>query len=254
MSWFVATANIVLGLVYTSYGIMTIVDLKRGWRTSGLSHFGLAWVAMAFTCGPHHLDHGLHVKIDGYGGPLDLFVVLAGFPAGVSWFLLRVEALAGGRGDRYLSGTPRWVSALPALTLLYVAITIAAVTDLLMADATEFGPRYVPNLLLLGIYTLIGYYLLRTQLQNRQPLGGWSVSGLALTLVFPTCGVMHAVQAAYAITGDYAVDWHGLAIDWLAVPAAVYFVWVVRGLHLGARSDWNRGATGVRLADAPVAA
>jgi hypothetical protein len=32
------------------------------------------------------------------------------------------------------------------------------------------------------------------------------------------------------------------------VPAAVYFVWVVRGLHLGQRTDWNRGAQGVRIA------
>lgn len=248
MTWLVATTNIVLGLVYTSYGVMTILDLKRGWRTSGPSHFGLAWVAMAFTCGPHHLDHGLHVKVDGYGGPLDLFVVLAGFPAGVTWFLLRVEAVAGGRGDRFLAGTPRWVRALPALSALYLAITAAALFSLLTTDGATFGPRYVPNLLLLGIYALIGYYLLRTQLQNRGPLGGWSVSGLALTFVFPTCGIMHATQAAYAITGSYAVDWHGLAIDWLSVPAAVYFVWVVRGLHQGSRADWNRGADGVRLA------
>ena len=34
----------------------------------------------------------------------------------------------------------------------------------------------------------------------------------------------------------------------LAVPAAVYFVWVVRGLQLGARRDWNDGARGAQLA------
>ena len=95
MTFLVATVNVVLGLVYTSYGVMTIIDLKRGWKTSGFSHFGLAWIAMAFTCGPHHLDHGIHVFAEGYGGPLDLFVVLVGFPAGVTWFLLRVEAILG---------------------------------------------------------------------------------------------------------------------------------------------------------------
>jgi hypothetical protein len=243
----VAVLNIVLGLVYTSYGTMTIIDLKRGWRTSGLSHFGLAWIAMAFTCGPHHLDHGIHALVDHHGGAVDVFAVAVGFPAGVAWFLLRVEALAGGRGDRFLPGTPRWVAALPAASVVYF-LAVAGLAAVVVTGETRFGPRYVPNLLLLGLYGLIGYYLLRTQLENRGPLGGWSLSGLALTLVFPTCGVMHAVHAAYAAGSHYDIDWHGLVIDWLSVPAAVYFVWVVRGLYLGSRTDWNEGAEGVRLA------
>ena len=246
----VAVLNIVLGYVYMSYGVMTMIDLKRGWRTSGLSHFGLAWIAMAFTCGPHHLDHGIHAFVDQQGGALDVFAVAIGFPAGVTWFLLRVEALTGGRGDRFLSGTPRWVAALPLASIVYLVTVATAATIILTADdaQTQFGPRYVPNFLLLGLYGLIGYYLLRTQLQNRHVLGGWSLSGLALTLVFPTCGVMHAVHATYAAGSQYAVDWHGLVVDWLSVPAAVYFVWVVRGLYLGSRTDWNEGAEGVRLA------
>ena len=249
MTFLVASTNVLLGLIYASYGVMTIIDLKRGWRTSGLSHFGLAWVAMAFTCGPHHLDHGLHVYAHGYGGPLDLFVVLAGFPAGATWFLLRVEAMAGGRGDRAIVGTPRWVASLPAVSVVYGVVVVAWLA-VLLRDGGEFGPRYIPNLLLLLLYGLVGYYLLRTQLQNRPQLGGWSLSGLALTLVFPTCGVMHAVQASYAIESSYDVDWHGLAIDWLAVPAAVYFLWVVRGLHQGVRRDWNDGVRGAQLVSA----
>ena len=74
------------------------------------------------------------------------------------------------------------------------------------------------------------------------------MSGLSLTIVFPTCGVMHAVFASYAMSTAYQVEGHGLLIDWLAVPAAIYFVWVVRALHLGALSDWNEGAEGVRVA------
>jgi hypothetical protein len=243
----VAALNIVLGLVYTSYGTMTIIDLKANWRRSGVSHFGLAWIAMAFTCGPHHLDHGLHALVDHHGGAVDVYAVLIGFPAGVTWFLLRVEALRGGRGDRFISGTPTWIAALPAVFAAYTATVAIAVLQV-VRHHPHFGPRYVPNLLLLGLYLLIGYYLLRTQLENRRPLGGWSLSGVALTLVFPTCGLMHAVHAAYAIGGHYEVDWHGLVIDWLSVPAAVYFVWVVRGLSAGARTDWTEGAEGVRLA------
>ena len=238
----VAVLNLVLGTVYTSYGIMTIVDLKRGWKTMGFSHFGAAWIAMAFTCGPHHLEHGLHVALDGRnGGPLDAFAVLVGFPAGVIWFLLRVEALAGGRGDRFVHGTPRFVSALSFLSGLYLAVFTAAAAAVLW-DGGELTPRITPNILLLGVYGLIGYYLLRTQLTSHASTGGWSVSGLALTVVFPTCGLMHVAYAVYAVSGRYDTEWHGLLIDWLSVPAAIYFVWVVRSLYLGAFRDWNRAS------------
>jgi hypothetical protein len=248
MSTGVAVANLVLGFVYCSYGVITIVDLARGWRANGVSHFGLAWIAMAFTCGPHHLEHGWHVAAGRAGGPLDLAAVLIGFPAGVTWFLLRVEATAGGRGDRFVGGDPAWVRALPSVMAAYGIVMVAASAVVLSSHDVQFGPRFVPNLLLLGLYGLIGFYLMQTQLRNRAPLGGWSLSGLSLTLVFPTCGVMHAIYALYASSGRYEVDPHGLVIDWLAVPAAVYFVWVVRGLHDGSRADWNRGAHGVRRA------
>lgn len=242
----VAVSNLVLGSIYACYGIMTIVDLGRGWRTSGFSHFGLAWIAMAFTCGPHHIEHAAHVALAGRnGGPLDLAAVLVGFPAGAIWFLLRLEALRGGRGDRFVSGTPRWLRALPILAVVYLGMFGAAAAAVI-AQGTHFDPRMTPNLLLLAVYCLIGYYLLRTQLANRGSLGGWSVSGLALSVVFPTCGLMHAVFVIYAAAGRYDVDWHGLAIDWLSVPAAIYFVWVVRSLYLGTITDWNLGAEGVR--------
>jgi len=247
LSLSVAALNIILGLVYTSYGLMTIVDLKRDWRFRGVSHFGLAWIAMAFTCGPHHLDHGLQfASVGGNAGPLDVMAVVIGMPAGVIWFLLRVEALNGGRGDRFISGTPPWLKALTWAGVLY-ALVLAASVAVVMRQPVHFTPRLTPNLLLLGLYFLIGFYLLRTQLANRATTGGWSVSGVALTIIFPTCGVMHAMYMVYASTGRYAVEWHCLVIDWLAVPAAIYFVWVVRNLSMGVSSDWNDGATGAKL-------
>lgn len=84
---------------------MTAVEMLRNRRTMGFSHAGAAWIAMAFTCGPHHWVHGLHVAFEGRtGGPLDLVAVVVGLPAGVIWFLLRIEAFRGGRGDRLLKG------------------------------------------------------------------------------------------------------------------------------------------------------
>jgi hypothetical protein len=247
----VATLNLVLGTVYTGYGVLTIIDLKREWSRRGFSHFGVAWIFMAFTCGPHHLEHGLHVAFAGRaGGPLDLLAVLVGLPAGVVWFLLRVEALSGGRGDRFLAGRPGAVTALPSASAAYLGVYLAGVVWVVRHGGT-FDPNLVPNVLLLGLYALIGYYLLRTQLANHPSLGGWSLSGLSLTLVFPTCGLMHATFAVYASTGRYEVGSAGLLIDWLAVPAAIYFVWVVRGLQQGRLSDWNLAGAGMAQETAP---
>ena len=239
----VGLSNVLLGVIYSCYGVMTLIDLKRGWRTRGFSHFGAAWVAMAFTCGPHHLEHGLHILTSGQtAGALDFAAVAVGFPAGAIWFLLRVEALAGGAGDRFVRGTPTWVAALPFLAAGYVTSLIVETVILLNRPGAHLTPRITPNLLLLGIYSLIGYYLVRAQLGTRKEAGGWSLSGLTLGIVFPTCGLMHVFFAEYAITGQYDVERLGLSIDWLAVPAAIYFVWVVRALYLGSITDWNESA------------
>ena len=246
MSTAVGIANFLLGAVYLQYGTMTVLDMRRNWGTLGFSHFGAAWIAMAFTCGPHHMIHATHTLWEGRpGGPLDFAAVLIGAPAGVLWFLLRVEAYRGGRGDRFVSGTPAWLHAIPVLAGAYasaiVAGAIASGTPLL-----DNAWLVIPNLLLIGIYGMIGFYLLRTQLANRPQLGGWSISGLALAVIFPTCAAMHAVWAFYGLTGRYGFDSHGFVIDWLSVPAGLYFLWVVRGLYRDALNDWNRVESGAR--------
>jgi hypothetical protein len=73
-------------------------------------------------------------------------------------------------------------------------------------------------------------------------MGGWSVSGLCLSAIFPTCALMHAVWASYAISGQYHHDVHGFVIDWLSVPGGLYFLWVVRSLYRDALHDWNEGS------------
>jgi hypothetical protein len=237
----VAGLNLLLGVVYTSYGIMTIIEMKRGWKTLGFSHFGAAWIAMAFTCGPHHLAHGLHLALGaGAVGGLDLAYVLIGLPAGAIWFLLRIEAFGGGRGDRFLSGTPRWLAAAPAITVVYGITFVVLAARVVAVGGVRLSSMVAPNMLLVGIYITIGYFLIRTQLRNRAGLGGWSVSGISLGVVFPTCAVMHAAVAVYGLSGLYGFDVHGFVIDWLAVPAALYFLWVVHGLYQDALRDWNR--------------
>ena len=244
MSMALAWLSIILGTVYTSYGIMTVIDLAGGWRKFGLSHFGLAWIAMAFTCGPHHLEHGIHLLAGPrQAGTLELVTVVLGFPAGVIWFLLRVEALLGGRGDRVLRGDNRIVRALPGLGWVYLA-GFAVAAGWSLQSPEQFPPMVASNLLLVVLYSMIGWYLYRTQMATHAASGRWSLSGVALTIVFPTCALMHGAWIVYQVAGRYEADVHTVVIDWLAVPAAAYFLWVVRGLHAGSVRDWNEATTG----------
>jgi len=246
----VGVLNIILGLVYTQYGTMTAIEMARNRRTMGFSHFGAAWIAMAFTCGPHHWVHGIHLVFEGRnGGMLDLIAVAVGVPAGVVWFALRVEAFRGGRGDRFISGSPAWVLLLPTMFGIYVTALVAGAIDV-ANTGSELRTVVLANILLVGLYMAIGYFLIRTQLANRRHLGGWSVSGLALAVVFPTCAVMHGIYAYYTFTGRYGFDTHAFWIDWIAVPAAMYFLWVVHGLYRGTFRDWN-GAPGKTRVPAP---
>ncbi len=249
ISTLVGVLNLGLGLLYLSYGLMTIGDLRRGWATRGWSHFALAWIAMAFTCGPHHLEHGLHVlTTEQVGGSLDLIAVIVGLPAATIWFLLRVEARRGGRGDRPIPGTPAWLEALPTLGAVYVlAFTTGAL--LVMVERATFDVRLLPNLLLVGLYTAVGWVLGRTQVRTRRLTGGWSLSGVSLAAVFPTCAVMHASWIVYVSSGRYLIDPHLLVIDTVAVPATAYFLWVMAAIGSGRLTDWTRAAVDARGAE-----
>jgi hypothetical protein len=193
---------------------------------------------MAFTCGPHHLAHAAHVGLGQSPSGLELAAVVIGVPAGVTWFLLRIEAIRGGPGDRTIDGDPLWVRALPVLAIVYALAFFGAALVELVPQA-QFLPRLMPNILLFALYMTIGYYLLRTQLSSHAETGRWSLSGLALTIVFPTCALMHVAFLVDVVHGRYVVDEQSLIIDWLAVPAAAYFLWVVRRLYLGTLPDWN---------------
>jgi hypothetical protein len=104
----------------------------------------------------------------------------------------------------------------------------------------------VANVLLLVVYMAIGWFVLRTQLANRAAMAGWSVSGLSLAMIFPTCALMHGVWAIYDLAGRYRSEIHGFVIDWLSIPAGLYFLWVVRSLYRDSLADWNNGPGAVQ--------
>lgn len=235
-----AWLNIVLGAAYVGIGVITALEMRRDWRLLGFSHFGAAFIAMGFTCGPHHLEHGLHIISTGRSaGAFELGYLLVGIPVAIVWVLLRVEAFHGGRGDRFVSGTPRWLGAAPGAGAL-LAVVFVAVTFRVLGNARmHVISTVIPNIVLVLVYMTIGYFLLRTQLRNRSGLGGWSVSGCSLGAIFPTCALMHAVVAVHGLSGAYAFSMDAFVIDWLSVPAGLYFLWVVRGLYRHALRDWN---------------
>lgn len=244
-----ATLNLLMGLIYLGIGALVLYDLARNWPTLGFSHFGAAFAALAFTCGPHHFAHGIHIGFE--GSPvtqLDLITVAAGLPAGAIWAGLRVEVFIGGRGDRFVGGTPGWLMAVPTATGIYVTAIVAGAIG---AGAAVLSPSagVIASFMLALIYAAIGYFLVRTQIANRRPLGGWSLSGLALAAIFGTCAVMHGAYGFYELNGTYPADTHMLLIDAVSVPAGMYFLWVVHALYRGSFRDWN-GAPGARRSEA----
>lgn len=239
MSMTAGLLNLTLGLVYLGIGTIVAIDLEKDIRRRGYSHFGVSWLTIMYTCGFHHLVHGVHLAAEGRQiGWLDTIAVASGLPAGIIWSALRIEAVRGGRGDRFIRGTPAWLRRL-AWAYGIGAILASGVAMVVLANGVHSDTRLLPNVLLVVLYIGIGAVLLRGQLGNREDLGGWSVSGLSLMMVFPTCALMHAVYIVYTATGAFAPDYHGLWADWVSVPAALYFFWVVRGLETGTLKDWN---------------
>lgn len=237
----IALVNLVVGLGYLGIGTLALIDLVKGWRRWGYSHFGGGFVGIAFTCGPHHLAHALHIGVDGRpAASLDAISVLVGVPAAATFVLLRLEAFRGGRGDRLITGTPAWLTTMPTLSGIYVTAMVAAALNVTRGARFSFSSLPMANVSLALIYVTIGYFLLRTQFRNRAVLGGWSVSGLSMAGVFTTCAVMHAVFTVYSATGRYEFDSHGFWIDWAGVPFGLYFLWCVRALYRGSLVDWNR--------------
>ena len=221
------------GLAYSGLGVIAVYELGRNRHTRGFSYLGGAFALMAATCGPHHLVHAEHFLLLGEAasGPMLGALAIGVVPGGI-FVLLRIEAVLGGRGDRFLKGTPAWLGALPGM----VAVAAGAIVWEAAGDARELSAASVAaNSLLFVNYLIVGVLVLRTQLARRPGLGGWSVSGLAMGGVFVTCGVSHLVAGLAT-----PADWHTLLFDVPGVPFSIYFLWVVRSLHRNSLRDWNR--------------
>ena len=154
----VGSANLLVGMVYVAVGTMTIIEMIRRGGRKGFSHFGFAWIAMLFTCGPHHWVHGMHSLFEGrHAGWLDLIAVLVALPAGLLWFALRLEAFNGGRGDRFVAGNPVWIGIIPTVFGIYVTALGAGAIALLHHPDISQLPLVIPNIMLVLLYGSVAY-------------------------------------------------------------------------------------------------
>ena len=231
-----AVASLALGVMYTSVGLAGALDVRRRWTREGADVAGLAWAAMALTYGPQHLDHGIHLLAHGRrGGALELVAVLVALPASVIWFLLRLEAVRGGRGDRTVTRVPGWLRLLPGLGGICAVLVLAGLV-VVLEGASTFPTSAPPDLLLVGVYATVGWRLLRSHLASRAATGAWSLSDVAQIGVVGSWALMHAVWTASMLSGRFAVDRPGFVLSWLAVLAAFSVLWVLRPA-IGASTD-----------------
>jgi hypothetical protein len=256
MLWVVGVGNLLIGIAYVGLGLLSAWEATSQYRSRGLSRFGLGFSLMAASCGPHHLMHAWCVLEGGAVSAPMLAITLIGLPAGIVFCGLRVEAMLNGRGDRMVTATPREM-AVAAVALLVITGSLAgwAVTQpplpgqvICSARGVPFAvpaalgtgfnfasPIFLTNLFVTFTYGTVGWYLIETQVRRYIANRSWSLSGLSLAAVFPTCAAMHLILALTS-----SADSATLLFDLLGVPASVYFLWVVRRLHLDSVVDWNR--------------
>ncbi|MDM4765212.1 hypothetical protein [Pelomonas sp. SE-A7] len=259
MMWLViGIGNLLVGAAYSGLGLLSAWEAVSQYRTRGLSRFGLGFSMMAASCGPHHLAHGWCVLNGGTVSPSLLGITLLGLPAGLIFCLLRIEAALGGPGDRTVLARPTTMAALATVFLLLVGLLAglammapAPLVTQLICTARGFiqlpveGPAAPgssmasvilgSNLFVTVTYGMVGWYLVATQVRRYVLDRSWSLSGLSLAAVFPTCAAMHLVAAL--ASNHEAIT---LPFDLLGVPASIYFLWVVHRLHSDSVIDWNR--------------
>jgi hypothetical protein len=256
MALVIGLGNLAIGLAYVGLGLLSAWETISLHRYRGWSRFGLGFSLMAASCGPHHLTHGWHI-LQGESVSWPMFAAtLIGLPAGLAFVGLRLEAMCGGRGERWFTASPGRAALLVGVFAL-VAGWLAAwafaergadISSQVLCAPGGLASRgaapgagidfasvtFLANVFVTVAYGMVGWYLADSQARRHLTSGVWSLSGVALTGVFFTCAQMHFIDATTRGEGLM------LAFDLLGIPASVYFLWVVKQLHNDSLMDWNR--------------
>jgi hypothetical protein len=225
-----AVAGVAALLGGASFAFLAVVSvselLRRRSRPASSARFGLAFLLVSLTAAPYLASFGVRLLTDADSVPGALVIASAMPLLPLLLFAgLRIEAQTGARGERFIPGIPTWLPAVP-LTWATVA---GAVGWIALGDARASGVDALAlgvEVLVLLLSLAVGSVLLHAQVERRRLLGGWSMSALSLTALFPAFGFFHAMSGLLARPGDIE-----LALAALAVPAALYFLWVVRRLQ-----------------------
>ncbi len=219
------------GLAVLGLGALTARDLFQAGLSRPTSRFGLAFLLVTVTLGPHLLAIAAVAGMDGTApAPLLEITVVATLIPAAAFLALRIERLGGGRGDRTVAGTPAWLRAGAWAT----ALGTGAVLGQAVVAASQDGLTWLaaPSLVLAAAYACVAVLVLTVQQRRRAVAGGWSASGIALAGLFLAAGLAEAAGAATSGTGDAA-----LAIDLAGAPAALYLIWSAWRLNLAARAE-----------------
>jgi hypothetical protein len=256
MALFTGIGNLLIGLAYTTLGLLSAWETLSLHRYRGWSRFGIGFSLMAASCGPHHLIHGWHaLHGESVSWPM-LAVTLIGLPAGLTFVGLRIETALGGRGDRRFGLSRNWAVSLAAafalavgwLTSWTLARPAPAFPSQVMCRAWALAAQagfpgaafdltsvtFLANLFVFATYGTVGWYLADYQVRRHVAEEAWSLSGVSLSAVFFTCALMHLI---FATTEQHGAT---LPFDLFGIPASVYFLWIVKRVHNDSVIDWNR--------------
>ena len=233
MNAIVGLCELLVGCAYLVFGAIALHEMRTERADRGPSHFGLAFALMTFTCGPHHIDHGLHLFDGGRFTWAGAFAIAASVPPGFIFLRLRLEVLSGGSGDRFYLGASRRIALVGPCGAAVAALVLAVAVG---TRSSHLNPIDILIAILLAvIYGAIGLKVLYTQVVHRQIFGGWSLAGGALAAIMLTCALTHM---CHALAGR--PDLHSRIIDGLGLPAAAYQLWVIERLRRHAIRDWKR--------------
>ena len=126
MSYLAGAVALLSGGCFVVLGAVALWELLRERGRRGFSQFGTSLCAMLLICGAFHLAYAAYaVRGAGSFSLLVSAATLLGTVPVAAFTLLRVEALRGGRGDRFVDGTPSWLRVAP-WALVFIAGMLAA--------------------------------------------------------------------------------------------------------------------------------
>jgi hypothetical protein len=252
ISQVIGLSSLGIGLAYAGLGLLSAWETVSLHRYRGWSRFGLGFTLMAASCGPHHLTHGWRVLQGGAVSWPMLAATLVGLPAGLIFVWLRLEAMGGGQGERWIAGSPQQAAALAGAFIIASGALVASAFARPVSEfpyqalCTQAGlvtpgaaidlisVTFIANIFVSVAYAMVGWYLADRQVRRYLTCRAWSLSGVALAGVFFTCAQMHLIDATTRGSGLM------LIFDLLGIPASVYFLRVVKQLHSDSAMDWNR--------------